>query len=179
MDYATRHSQLIHHPKGRRMTIITVSAPEKRLSVAQRRLLARTLTDAVLEPEVGQPAPAARIGFQVHFRELAADCMAIGGELLSDQASPRDIITINIAVMDAAWPPQVRERVIRGVLARLAEACEMPKPSPTWWVTFQVIEDGSWGSRGGVLSILQLLDSGAFTAERIKAIRATIPASAN
>ena len=156
------------------MTIITVSAPEKRLSLAQRRLLARTLTDAVLEPEVGQSAPAARVGFQVHFRELAPDCMAIGGELLSHQASPRDIITINIAVMDAAWPPEVRKRVIRGVLARLAEACEMPKPSPTWWVTFQVIDEGSWGSRGGVLSILQLLDSGAFTAERIKAIRDAI-----
>ena len=158
------------------MTIITVSAPEKRLNVVQRRLLAKTLTDAVLEPEVGQPAPAARIGFQVHFRELPPDCMAIGGELLSDQASPRDIITINIAVMDAAWPRQVRERVIRGVLARLAEACEMPKPSPTWWVTFQIIDEGSWGSRGGVLSILQLLDSGAFTAERIKAIREVIAA---
>jgi phenylpyruvate tautomerase PptA (4-oxalocrotonate tautomerase family) len=156
------------------MTIITVTAPEQRLSVAQRRLLARTLTDAVLEPEVGQPAPAARAGFQVHFRELPADCMAIGGELLSDQ--PRDIMTVNIAVMDAAWPAEVRERVIRGVLARLAEACDMPRPSANWWVTFQVIDEGSWGSRGGVVSILQLLDSGAFTAERVRAIRDAIAA---
>jgi phenylpyruvate tautomerase PptA (4-oxalocrotonate tautomerase family) len=126
------------------MTIITVTAPEQRLSVAQRRQLAKTLTDAVLEPEVGQPSPAARAGFQVHFRELPADCMAIGGELLSDQTSPRDIMTVNIAVMDAAWPAEVRERVIRGVLARLAEACDMPKPSPHWWVTFQIIDEGSW-----------------------------------
>ena len=81
---------VIVSPAGSRMTIITVSAPEGRLSLAQRRLLAKTLTDAVLEPEVGQPMPAARVGFQVHFRELAPDCMAIGGELLSDQASPRD-----------------------------------------------------------------------------------------
>ena len=158
------------------MTIITVTAPEARLSVAQRRQLAKTLTDAVLEPEVGQPAPPARIGFQVHFRELPADCMAIGGELLSDQKSPRDIMTVNVAVMDAAWPAQLRERVIRGVLARLAEACDMPKPSANWWVTFQVIEEGSWGSRGSVVSILQLLDSGAFTAERVRAIRDAIPA---
>ena len=156
------------------MTIITVTAPHGRLSVAQRRLLAKTLTDAVLEPEVGQPSPAARAGFQVHFRELPADCMAIGGELLSDQ--PRDIMTVNIAVMDAAWPAKLRERVISGVLARLAEACEMPKPSANWWVTFQVIDEGSWGSRGGVVSILQLLDSGAFTAERIRAIRDAIAA---
>jgi phenylpyruvate tautomerase PptA (4-oxalocrotonate tautomerase family) len=159
------------------MTIITVTAPEARLSAAQRRQLAKTLTDAVLEPEVGQPAPAARVGFQVHFRELPADCMAIGGELLSDQKSPRDIMTVNIAVMDAAWPAQVRERVIRGVLARLAEACEMQKPSPNWWVTFQIIDEGSWGSRGGVVSILQLLDSGAFTAERASAIRDAIAAA--
>ncbi len=157
------------------MTIITVSAPEKRLSLSQRRRLAETLTDAVLEPEVGQPASAARVGFQVHFRELPADCMAIGGKLLSDQTPSRDIMTVNIAVMNAAWPAEVRERVIRGVLARLAEACDMPAPSPTWWVTLQIIDEGSWGSRGGVLSIHELLDSGAFTGERIKAIRDAVP----
>src|SRR5580765_6194520 len=127
------------------MTIITVTAPQGRLNLAQRRKLAETLTDAVLEPEVGQHAPAARIGFQVHFRELPTDCMAIGGKLLSDQ-EPRDVMTVNIAVMDAAWPAEVRERVIRGVLARLAEACDRPEPSATWWVTFQVIDEGSWGS---------------------------------
>ena len=159
------------------MTIITVTAPEKRLNLAQRRRLAETLTDAVLEPEVGQLALAARSGFQVHFRELPADCMAIGGKLISEQDPPRDVITVDIAVMDAAWPAEVRERVIRGVLTRLAEACDMARPSPTWWVNFQVIDEGSWGSRGGVLSILQLLDSGAFTAERIKAIREAVPAS--
>jgi phenylpyruvate tautomerase PptA (4-oxalocrotonate tautomerase family) len=103
--------------------------------------------------------------------------MAIGGELLSDQKSPRDIMTVNIAVMDAAWPAQLRERVISGVLARLAEACGMPKPSLNWWVNFQIIDEGSWGSRGGVVSILQLLDSGAFTAERVRAIRDAIPAA--
>ena len=43
----------------------------------------------------------------------------------------------------------------------------------------EVIDEGSWGTRGGVLSILQLLDSGAFTTERIKAIRDAIPAPAN
>jgi phenylpyruvate tautomerase PptA (4-oxalocrotonate tautomerase family) len=158
------------------MTIITVTAPQGRLSPAQRRLLSETLTDAVLEPEVGQLAPAARVGFQVHFRELAPDCMAIGGKLLSDQERPRDIMTVNIAVMDAAWPAKVRAQVIRNVLARLADACGLAKPSPTWWVNFQVIDEGSWGSRGDVLSILQLLDSGAFTAERIDAIRAAISA---
>jgi phenylpyruvate tautomerase PptA (4-oxalocrotonate tautomerase family) len=159
------------------MTIITVTAPEGRLNLAQRQKLAETLTDAVLEPEVGQLTLAARMGFQVHFRELPADCMAIGGKLLSEQDPPRDIMTIHIAVMNAAWPADVRARVISGVLARLAEACDMPAPSPTWWVNFQAIDEGSWGSRGGVLSILQLLDSGAFTAERIKAIREAIPSA--
>lgn len=156
------------------MTIITVTAPAGRLSLTQRRCLAEALTDAVLEPEIGQHVPAARMGFQVHFRELSADCMAIGGQLLSDQDTPRDIITVRIAVMNAAWPAEVRAEVIRNVLARLAEACGMQTPAPTWWVNFEIIDEGSWGSRGGVLSILQLLETGVFTPERIKAIRAAI-----
>jgi phenylpyruvate tautomerase PptA (4-oxalocrotonate tautomerase family) len=156
------------------LTIITVTAPAGRLGLAQRRCLAESLTDAVLVPEIGQHAPAARMGFQVHFHELPADCMAIGGRLLSDQETPRDVMTVNIAVMNAAWPAEVRAEVIRNVLARLAEACGMQAPAPTWWVNFEIIEEGSWGSRGGVLSILQLLDSGVFTPERIEAIRAAI-----
>jgi phenylpyruvate tautomerase PptA (4-oxalocrotonate tautomerase family) len=160
--------------KGRQLTIITVTAPAGRLSLAQRRRLAESLTDAVLEPEIGQLLPAARMGFQVHFHDLPADCMAIGGRLLSDQDAPRDIITINIAVMNAAWPAEVRAEVIRNVLARLAEACDMPAPAPTWWANFEIIEEGSWGSRGGVLSILQLLETGVFTPERVNAIRAAL-----
>lgn len=156
------------------MTIITVTAPAGRLGPDQRRRLAESLTDAVLEPEVGQLAPAARTGFQVHFHELPADSMAIGGRLLSEQEAPPDIITVNIAVMNAAWPSEVRGQVIRNVLARLAEACRMERPSPTWWVNFEIIDEGSWGSRGGVLSILQLLQSGVFTPERIAAIREAI-----
>ncbi|OAF18442.1 tautomerase family protein [Bradyrhizobium neotropicale] len=156
------------------MTIITVTAPAGRLSQPQRRRLAESLTDAVLVPEVGQHAPAARTGFQVHFHELPPDCMAIGGRLLSDQEAPRDIMTVTIAVMNAAWSAEVRSEVIRNVLARLAEACGTETPSPTWWVNFEIIDEGSWGSRGDVLSILQLLDSGVFSPERIKAIRAAI-----
>ncbi|MGY4288491.1 hypothetical protein ACVWXO_007711 [Bradyrhizobium sp. LM2.7] len=83
-------------------------------------------------------------------------------------------MTVNIAVMNAAWPAEVRAEVILNVLARLAEACGMQAPAPTWWVNFEIIDEGSWGSRGGVLSILQLLDSGVFTPERITAIRAAV-----
>ena len=152
------------------MTWITVTAPAGRLGFDQRRTLARTLTDAVLVPEVGQDAPAARVGFQVHFVERALDSIAIGGVLLSDQ--PHDIMVIDIAVMNAAWPQEVRRQVIERTLAAMTEACELAAPSPAWWVNFRVIEEGSWGSRGGVLSILDLLDTGVFTSERSAAIRA-------
>ena len=50
----------------------------------------------------------------------------------------------------------------------------MNKPLPTWWVTFEVIDEGSWGSSGSVLSILDLLNSGVFTKERVDAIRKKI-----
>lgn len=41
------------------MTVRTVKTPVGRLSADQRRTLARTLTDAVLVPEIGQEEPAA------------------------------------------------------------------------------------------------------------------------
>ncbi|MBX3586155.1 MAG: tautomerase enzyme [Ramlibacter sp.] len=153
------------------MTIVTVTTPHGRLSGDQRRELSETLTDAVLVPEVGQPAPPARIGFQVHFAEKALDCLAIGGRLLSDQTPPPDVATIDVCVMDAAWPPSVRKQVIENVLAAMAKACGLEKPSPAWWVNFRTIDEGSWGSRGGVLSILDLLASGVFTPARIAEIR--------
>ncbi|MEU5595050.1 tautomerase enzyme [Streptomyces sp. NPDC020298] len=158
------------------MTVITVNTSKGRLSLAQRRSLAETLTDAVLVPEVGRFAPAARAGFQVHFVEREPDMMAIGGRLLADAGQELDVMVIDVAVMDGDWRREVRAEVIERVLAALAEACEMTEPSPAWWVNFRVIEEGSWGSRGGVLSILSLLDSGVFTEEKTKAIRAAIGA---
>ncbi|MFF0156901.1 4-oxalocrotonate tautomerase family protein [Streptomyces sp. NPDC005263] len=156
------------------MTIITVNTPTGRLSLEQRRELAGTLTDAVLVPEVGQHAPAARVGFQVHFVERERDMMAIGGRLLADVEPEVDVMVIDIAVMDASWQREVRAEVIERVLAALAAACGLEKPAPAWWVNFRVIDEGSWGSSGGVLSVLPLLESGVFTEERVKAVRAAL-----
>ncbi|MFE0257773.1 4-oxalocrotonate tautomerase family protein [Streptomyces sp. NPDC059010] len=156
------------------MTIITVNAPKGRLSLEQRHELAETLTDAVLVPEVGRHAPAARAGFQVHFVERERDMMAIGGRLLADADPELDVMVIDLAVMDAAWQPEVRAEVIERVLGALAAACGLEKPAPAWWVNFRVIDEGSWGSSGGVLSILPLLESGVFTEERVKAVRAAL-----
>ncbi|MFF3332295.1 4-oxalocrotonate tautomerase family protein [Streptomyces sp. NPDC002888] len=158
------------------MTVITVNAPKGRLSQEQRRKLAETLTDAVLVPEVGQLAPAARIGFQVHFVEREPDMMAIGGRLLADAPQDLDVMVIDVTVMDADWRQEVRTEVIERALAAMADACGLTEPSPTWWVNFRVIDEGSWGSRGGVQSVLSLLDSGVFTEEKAKAIRAALDA---
>ncbi|WP_405975782.1 tautomerase enzyme [Streptomyces sp. NBC_00988] len=158
------------------MTVITVNTPTGRLSLEERRALAEKLTDAVLVPEVGQFAPAARVGFQVHFVEREPDMMAIGGRLLADTGQRLDVMVIDVAVMDGDWHQEVRAEVIERVLAAMAEACGLPAPSPAWWVNFRVIDEGSWGSSGGVLSVLSLLDSGVFTEEKIKAIRTALDA---
>ncbi|MEN1986205.1 hypothetical protein RSX24_008360 [Paenibacillus sp. ES5-4] len=81
------------------------------------------------------------------------------------------MITVNILVMDGDWPNEVRSIVISNIYKCLTSILEVEEPSPNWWVSFQVIEDGSWGSRGGVLSILDLVESRVFTDEKIKAIR--------
>jgi hypothetical protein len=153
------------------MTILTVTTPEGRLSSEQRRQLAESLTDAVLVPEVGQFALPARVGFQVHFVERSSDRIAIGGQLLSEHTTAPDVATIDICVMDAAWPKEVRKQVTVNVLAAMAKACGLDRPSPAWWTTFRTIDEGSWGSRGGVLSILDLLATGVFTPERVTEIR--------
>lgn len=154
------------------MTVITVRTPADRFDGVQRRKLAETLTDAVLVPEVGQFTSAARAGFQVHFIEMAPDMVAIGGVLLSDQKS--DPMLVDIAVMEGHWPQAARTEVINRIFIALTEASGLPKPSAAWWVNFRVIEEGSWGSRGRVLSILDLLASGAFTDEKADAIRTAL-----
>ncbi|MEE1832952.1 tautomerase enzyme [Streptomyces sp. SP17KL33] len=156
------------------MTVITVNTAQGRLDLEQRRTLAETLTDAVLVPEVGQFAPAARAGFQVHFVERAADMMAMGGRLLVDAEQAADVMVIDVTVMDGDWRQEVRAEVIERILAALTEACGVAQPSPAWWVTFRVVDEGSWGAGGGVLSVLSLLDSGVFTEEKAEAIRAAL-----
>ncbi|MEU0220552.1 tautomerase enzyme [Streptomyces sp. NPDC006265] len=158
------------------MTVITVNSPKGRLSPERRRELAGTLTDAVLVPEVGQFAPAARVGFQVHFTEREPDMMAIGGRLLADAGPEADAMVIDVTVMDGDWHRDVRKEVIERVLTALADACGLPEPSPAWWVTFRVIDEGSWGSRGTVLSVLSLLETGVFTEEKADAVRTALGA---
>lgn len=154
------------------MTVITVSYPANRISKEQRAGLAESLTDAVLTVEVGQQAPAARAGFQVHFREMPSDHMAINGTLLSESAD--DAMVVDIAVMDGDWPKRDRAMVIENVLTALAKALNADRPAPNWWVNFRTIDEGSWGAFGGALSVLTLLDMGLFTEEKAKAIREAI-----
>lgn len=156
------------------MTMITVSALAGRLSREHRQRLALALTDAVLVPEVGQMAPPARIGFQVKFVEHAADMWAVGGRLVADLNPSPDVMHIDIAVMNASWPQAVRTQVLKNVFQALAESLEVPEPSATWWVNFRIIDEGSWGSRGDVLSILDLLDTGVFSESRAAEIRQSV-----
>lgn len=156
------------------MTFIHVMTPQGRLNADQRRVLAKTLTDAVLVPEVGKLSPEARRGYQVHFVERPLDMIAHGGELLSDK--PSDVMVLDVVAMDCCWTREDRARVIGNIHAALADACGLDKPSPAWWINFRIIEEGSWGSRGGVLSFLDLLEHGAshFSAERTAAIRTAL-----
>lgn len=155
------------------MTVIAVTTSTDRFSLDQRRELARTLTDAVLVPEVGHLAPPARVGFQVHFLEVPADHLAIGGVLSSENGA--DVIRVDIAVMDSFWPQPVRSQVIENLLAALCAATGHSDAPGSWWVNFRTIDEGSWGTRGGVLSVHDLLESGVFTDQKISEIRSTTP----
>ncbi|BBC36504.1 hypothetical protein SGFS_077980 [Streptomyces graminofaciens] len=77
----------------------------------------------MLVPEVGQFAPAARVGFQVHFVEREPDMMAIGGQLLADAEQGLDVMVIDVAVMDGDWRQEVRTEAVERLPAALADAC--------------------------------------------------------
>lgn len=156
------------------MTTITLRSPHGRIAIEQRRTLAKSLTEAVLKVEVGQLSAPARAGFQVWFREFDTSEIAIGGVLLCDQSAPADIVLVEIVVMDGHWPETDRARVIRNIYGALAAALDRNRPPPGWWVTFKVIDEGSWGSRGDVLSILDLLGTGVFAEARADLIREAI-----
>lgn len=121
------------------MTFIHVMSPQGRINAEQRRILAKTLTDAVLVPEVGQLVPEKRRGYQVHFLERPLDMIAHGGELLSDK--PSDVMVLDVVVMDCCWTRDDRKAVIRNIFAALTEALGMKSPSPAWWINFRVIEE--------------------------------------
>lgn len=86
----------------------------------------------MLVPEVGQFAPAARAGFQVHFTEREPDAMGIGGRLLADAGPDADAMVIDVTVMDGDWRQEVRGEVLTRVLAAMADACGVAEPSPAW-----------------------------------------------
>ncbi|MFD9278910.1 tautomerase enzyme [Streptomyces mirabilis] len=119
--------------------------------------MAVALTDTVLVSEVGRFASAARIGFQVLFVEREPDMMAIGGRLLAGADREPDVLH--------RAPPGRAGRRVRAGGAVTGLVGQLP-----------VIDEGGWGSSGGVASILALLASGVFTEEKVKMIRAAIGA---
>src|SRR5437868_7378857 len=131
-------SDIVCGDQEMKMTFMHVMTPQGRLTGEQRRVLAKTLTDAVLVPEVGRLVPEARSGYQVHFVERPPDMIAHGGELLSDK--PSDVVVVDVAVMDCCWTREDRAAVIGNILAALADAVGVKTPSPAWWVNFRIIE---------------------------------------
>lgn len=153
------------------MTVISVHHPAGAIDSDARRVLAVSLTDAVMAVECGQVTEAARIGFQVHFHPIDRDAIAIGGTLLADRDEGTTAGVVDIAVMDGAWSVEDRKRVVEAVGEALAKGLGLPAPSPSWWVLLRVIADGSWGIGASAISMLDLLDLGGVTPERAALIR--------
>ncbi len=154
------------------MTMISVRSLRNRLTIKHREQLAMSLTDAVLTVELGQFNEHARVGFQVYFDEFESSKIALAGVLISK--SGVDAMHINITVMDGDWPIKDRALIIKNVYQTLCETLDVDEPSPAWWITFHIIEEGSWGAKGSVMSILDLLKLGVFTPEKVKEIEKNI-----
>lgn len=151
------------------MTMISITSPEGRISAEQRAELAKSLTDAVLDVEIGRHEPLARAGCQIHFNQLPSSQMAHNGQLVSE--TDTDLMLVDIAVAEGDWPKSERKRVIEGIYAALVQALNVEEPSKDWWVKMKTVEEGSAATGGNVLSMLDFLELGIFSETKSAAIR--------
>ncbi|MET7980133.1 hypothetical protein ABZW44_45650 [Streptomyces mirabilis] len=109
--------------------------------------------------EVGRFTSAARIGFQVLFVEREPDMMAIGGRLPAGADREPDVL--HRASAGRAGRRVWAGGAVTGLVGQLP-----------------VIDEGGWGSSGGVASIPRSPSWPArvFTEEEVKMIRAAIDA---
>jgi hypothetical protein len=71
-------------------------------------------------------------------------------------------------------PREYRTIILARVYDALTGALGVAEASPAWGVMFRVIDEGSWGARGRVLSILDLRQTVVFTDVRAEAIRSAL-----
>ena len=151
------------------MTVVRVISEPSRFDDTSRSKLAESLTNAVLDVEVGSDNPAARRGIMVLFHEQPADRWAVGGRFDDTHVAGGGRLLITTQAMEGVWTEERRKQLIERYYAALCDALDLGSDRSllgSCWVLFSQIEDGSWGAFGGALRLLDILAPAGFAEEQ-------------
>jgi phenylpyruvate tautomerase PptA (4-oxalocrotonate tautomerase family) len=142
------------------MPLVRLTYPRGALAPAQKRRLAETLTQIVLDAEVDAVTDSGRMVTVVQFQEAAADDWAVGGELRSATSGAPDHFIVDVIVLEGLLEGErrsaVHSRVAEAFRAVFEEDGGDPTRSLRVWILVQEIREGSWGAAGRTVSALDV-----------------------
>lgn len=141
------------------MPVVRVTCPRGALAPAQKRQIAASLTDIVLDAEVDAITDAGKMVTVIHFLEADADDWSVAGELRSASTAGPDHFIVDVVVLegllDAKRKTAVHERVTAAFRAAFGETGD-PLLAFRVWVLIHDVSEGSWGAGGRTVSALDV-----------------------
>jgi phenylpyruvate tautomerase PptA (4-oxalocrotonate tautomerase family) len=142
------------------MPLVRITYPRGALTRSQKREIARSLTDIVLDAEVDAVTENGRLVTVIHFNEAAADDWAVAGELRSAaEAEAPDHFIVDVIVLEGLLEGSRRADVHRRVSEAFQKAfgaSAHPMLPLRVWVLVHDVREGSWGVGGQALSALDV-----------------------
>jgi phenylpyruvate tautomerase PptA (4-oxalocrotonate tautomerase family) len=142
------------------MPVVRLSYPRGALTPVQKRRIAASLTEIVLDAEVDAVTDPGRLVTVVHFQEAAADDWAVAGELRSAAAEAPAHFIVDVVVLegllDGARKTAVHQRVTRAFQQAFGEGDGAALLALRVWVLVHELGEGSWGAGGRTVSALDV-----------------------
>jgi phenylpyruvate tautomerase PptA (4-oxalocrotonate tautomerase family) len=142
------------------MPLVRVQHPTGALPVAQKRALAASLTEIVLDAEVDAITEMGRSVTIVQFQEVGAEDWAVGGVLRSEMEAPPDHFLVDVFVLEGLLEDERRTKVHASITRAFQDACAPLGDNPMLplrvWVMIHEVPEGSWGAAGTSVSALDV-----------------------
>ncbi len=142
------------------MPLVRLSYPHGALTHEQKRQLASSLTEIVLDAEVDAVTDMGRSVTIVQFNEVTAENWAVAGELRSAASAPPNHFIVDVIVLEGLLEGERRTAVHRRVTQAFQTAFEGVGADPMLplrvWVLVHEVREGSWGAAGVTVSALDV-----------------------
>jgi phenylpyruvate tautomerase PptA (4-oxalocrotonate tautomerase family) len=140
------------------MPLVRLTYPRGALTPDQKRSIAQSLTEAVLDAEVDAVTDAGRMVTVVHFNEATADDWAVGGQLRSTAAGAPNHFIVDLIVLEGLLENGRKAECHRRVTEAFEKALGGGDPMLPLrvWVLVHEVPEGSWGAGGRTVSALDV-----------------------